>query len=101
MLSKLKICNRNTFSSHQAPLANDHYGRTGRGEKLVFPSPAARTFIFPTLPSNLHAGYGTSDVSFHGSRKQFYIPIPSKLIDSECNKTMCPWRRARRFSLCA
>lgn len=52
MLSKLKICNRNTFSSHRAPPANDHYGRTGRCEKLVLLSLAARTFIFQTLPSS-------------------------------------------------
>ena len=104
VLSKLKICNRNTFSSQQAPLANDHYGQTGRCEKLVFLSPAARTFIFRTLPSR-HALYMRLmrvahflSGSCRGSRKQFYIPISSELIDPECNKTMCPWCRASRFS---
>lgn len=90
MLSKLKICNRNTFSSHQAPLANDHYGRTGRCEKWVFLSPVARTFILQTSSHTVYEAV----CSYHGSRKHFTFPISSKLIDPECNKTMCPWCRA-------
>lgn len=34
VLSKLKICCRKAFTSHWPPLANDHYGQTGRCEKL-------------------------------------------------------------------
>lgn len=104
MLSKLKICNGNTFSSHQPPLANDHYVQTGRFEKLVFPSPAARTFIFQT-PASSHTLYIRprcySHISFQVvtmvQGNNFYIPISSKLIDPECNKTMCPRCRAESF----
>lgn len=97
MLSKLKICNGNTFSSHQAPPANDHYGRTGRCEKLVLLSPAARTFIFQTLPSS-HTLYMRLGCQLHISfwvvtmvqGKNFTFPFQASLLTRSAIKQSVP-----------